>query len=87
MTGLDPADLYAWVGEDELGSGTVGLKQGAVPAGIIPLVSTADDRHKITRPDLIAQLQRQADHYGKSIRLVRYVYAEEVLEILPARRS
>ena len=24
--------LYAWVGEDEMGSGQIGLKQGVVPA-------------------------------------------------------
>lgn len=31
--------LYAWVGEDELGSGEVGLKQALVPAGFIALIT------------------------------------------------
>ena len=35
----EPLTIYAWVGEDEYGSGRVGLKQGVVPAGIIPLVA------------------------------------------------
>jgi len=31
--------LYAWVGEDELGSGVVGLKQAWTRAGAVPLVA------------------------------------------------
>ena len=31
--------MYAWVGEDELGSGKVGLKIGKTPAGMIPLAA------------------------------------------------
>ena len=31
--------LYAWVGEDELGSGEMGIKQAIVPAGNVPLVA------------------------------------------------
>lgn len=35
----EPLAIYAWVGEDEYGSGKVGIKQGMVPAGIIPLAA------------------------------------------------
>ena len=37
--GVEDVELYAWVGEDEFGSGEIGLKQGLVPAGMIPLVA------------------------------------------------
>jgi hypothetical protein len=83
MEKLEDLELYAWVGEDELGSGELGLKQGAVPAGVIPLV--AIDRTKIDRPDLRLQLLMQARRYGKTIRLVRFVFAEQVLSIGPAK--
>jgi len=75
--------LYAYVGRDELGSGEVGLKQGKVPAGYIPLVVIESDREKIERPFLRAQLQAQADRYRQTIRLVRFVAVEEILTIEP----
>jgi hypothetical protein len=62
--------LYAWIGEDELGSGVVGLKQALVPAGYIPLVSL--DRAKLDTPSIRAQLQQQASQFGKTIRLVAF---------------
>lgn len=43
MNGCTTCHYFAWVGEDELGSGEVGLKRGYVPAGLIPLV--AIERH------------------------------------------
>ncbi len=73
--------LYAWVGEDELGSGEVGLKQGIVPAGCIALV--ACKLGKMTSADLVNQLQAQAQKYGKTIRLCRFTYAEELLTLEP----
>ncbi|HEY2252481.1 MAG TPA: hypothetical protein VGH74_15515 [Planctomycetaceae bacterium] len=73
--------LYAWLGEDELGSGEIGLKQALVPSGLIPIVSV--DRDKAARDDIRRQLQMQADQYGKTIRLVRYVAVEILLEIEP----
>jgi hypothetical protein len=72
-------ELYAWVGEDELGSGEVGLKQGYTWSGIIPLVAVRRD--KIDTPDLRAQLGAQAARYGKTIRLVRFQEVETVKEI------
>ena len=72
--------LYAWVGEDEFGSGRIGLKQGDVPAGRIPLVTMDYDRHKIERAPLRATLEAQARTYGKKIRLVKFTFAEVVDE-------
>lgn len=87
----EPAELYAWVGEDEFGSGEVGLKQFEVRSGstesLVPLVVIAGHKLKITQPRLIRLLQSQADEYRKVIRLVRYVYAEEVITLVPAERS
>ena len=80
MTG-DP-DIYAWVGEDELGSGEIGIKQAYCPAGLIPLVST--NLEKISSASIKEQLQFQADKYGKEIRLVRYSAEHNVLSLSPA---
>lgn len=74
-------ELFAWIGEDEFGSGRVGLKQGAVPAGVIPLVVMDYDRGKIER--LREDLQRQADQYGKTIRLARFAFVEDVITLRP----
>jgi hypothetical protein len=80
MEQRDP-ELFAWIGEDEFGSGTVGLKQGAVRAGMIPLVSV--NREKIDYAALVRQLQLQADQFGKTIRLVRYTAVETVITLTP----
>lgn len=81
---LHPApDLVAWIGEDELGSGRVGLKIGIVPAGRIPLVAVAADRLKLDRVPVVSQLQHQADRFGKTIRLARYVFAEDLVVLVP----
>lgn len=72
--------LYAWVGEDELGSGQMGIKQGVVPAGCVPLVSIDPDKLLKLR----GQLQEQANRYGKTIRLCRYKFVEEVIKVEPS---
>lgn len=73
--------LYAWVGEDEFGSGEVGLKQAQVPAGRIPLV--AIDGDKLNRPYVLEQLQKLANIYGKTLRLCKFSFVEEVIIIEP----
>jgi hypothetical protein len=73
-TPLDELQLYAWVGEDELGSEGIGIKQGIVPAGTIPLV--AIDKDKIER--VWPQMERQAADYGKRIHLCRFRFVEIV---------
>ena len=37
MKKLEDHSILAWVGEDEHGSGVIGIKQAQVPAGFIPL--------------------------------------------------
>jgi hypothetical protein len=67
---LRAVELYAWLGEDEHGSGAIGLKQALTPAGLIPLVAT--ERGKVAGVNLARQLQAQADRYGKTIVLCRF---------------
>ena len=74
-------ELFAWIGEDELGSGEVGIKQGLCSAGCIPL--TAKDEHKLNDPRFIEQLQEQANQFGKTIRLCRYRFVEELVVLTP----
>jgi hypothetical protein len=62
--------IYAWVGEDELGSGRVGLKQGITPAGCIPLA--AMDYHLDRLAKLKPQMEAQAAKSGMKIRLCRF---------------
>ena len=76
-------ELFAWIGEDEYGSGVVGLKQALVPAGLIPLVVVAEDRRKIDHAALRRQLQHQADRFGKPIRLARFTFVEDLITLQP----
>jgi len=73
--------LYAWLGEDEHGSGVVGIKQALVPAGYIPLV--AKDEFKIDREYIQEALQAQANTYGKTIRLCKFKFVEELMTLEP----
>lgn len=75
-TNMKDIELYAWVGEDEFGSGKIGLKQGSVPAGLIPIVVVGPDRHKIDR--VWKQAEAQAKVSGKRIFLCRFTLAEVV---------
>ena len=72
--------LYAWMGEDEKGSGLIGLKQTIMPAGYIPLVTMDYHRFKIEREAVRGAMEMQAEVYGKKIRLVKFVFAEVVAE-------
>jgi hypothetical protein len=76
---LRDVELFAWVGEDELGSGQIGIKQGLVPAGLIPIVATS---RKVARPDIAAQMHGQAQTSGKRIYLVRFTATEVVMETI-----
>jgi len=71
--------LHAWVGEDELGSGEIGLKQALVPAGMIPLVAIRCE--KVATPLIELQLALQSQHHGKHIFLVRFQAVEIVKAI------
>jgi hypothetical protein len=73
-------EIVAWVGEDELGGGRVGIKQAQVPAGMIPLAAMDYDQPKLAADYVVKQLQLQANLYGKTIRLVRFrMVAEEIV--------
>jgi len=78
VSSLSELSIYAWIGEDEHGSGKVGIKQGLVPAGYIPLCAMNYDLHKLAR--LQPQMQEQARHYGKPIRLVKFQAVEVAAE-------
>lgn len=80
MDDLKDLEIVAWVGMDERGSGRVGIKQGQVPAGFIPLAAMDFDAHKLQRPELLLQLEAQAATWGKRIRLVRFRAVEVVME-------
>lgn len=75
---LEDIALYAWVGEDELGSGEIGLKQALVPAGCIPLVAISRD--KASQSYIREQMEQQARIYGKRIRLVKFSFSGVILE-------
>jgi hypothetical protein len=74
----DQMAIYAWVGVDELGSGRVGLKQGVVPAGTIPLVAMSYHLDKLAR--LKPQMEAQARASGMKIRLCKFVMVEIAAE-------
>lgn len=80
MDNLADHSLYAWVGEDEFGSGVIGLKQARVPAGLIPIVVMDYHREKAERGAIREQMEDQARVYGKRIYLVRFGFAEVVAE-------
>lgn len=79
----DRPDIYGWIGEDEQGSGQVGLKRALTPVGEVPLAAIANHLDRMTAKYLVAQLRRQADDSGMAIRLVRYVAVEEAMTIEP----
>jgi len=70
---LRKIQLFAWIGEDELGSGEIGIKQAMVPAGCIPLV--AIDKNKMQHSAIKGQLDQQGKTYSKKIRLCRFVFS------------
>lgn len=80
---VDTVELVAWIGEDEFGSGRIGIKQARVAAGLIPIVAVLDDKYKVSRAEVVEQMQYQADQYGKTIRLVRYAPVEELIVVQP----
>jgi hypothetical protein len=67
---LEDVELYAWLGEDELGSGEIGLKQALVPAGMIPMVAIRRD--KVDRQYIEDAMDQQGKTYGKKIYLCRF---------------
>jgi hypothetical protein len=73
---LDHLELFAMIGEDEYGSGDVGLKQAIAPAGVIPMVAIR--REKVEQ--FWSQYEAQAKTYRKRIYLVKFQAVEVVRE-------
>jgi hypothetical protein len=73
---LEALQLHAWVGEDEYGSGEIGIKQGVVPAGTIPLVAIRRDKIEKVYP----QMEAQAKVYRKKIRLCLFRFVKVLRE-------
>lgn len=71
---LEQLELYAMIGEDEYGSGEIGLKQASAPAGVIPMVALRRDKVE----KFWGQYEAQAKQYGKRMYLVRFAFAEVV---------
>lgn len=78
---VEKMKLWAWVGEDELGSGEVGLKQGLCPAGFIPLVACVPG--KMNQEYILTQMRAQSQVGGKVIRLVRFTFEEVLVTFEP----
>ena len=78
-------ELFAFIGDEELPERPqrVGIKQGLCAAGMIPFVVMDYDQHKLKREDIVRQLQTQANTYGKTIRLARFAYVDDILVISP----
>lgn len=77
-------ECYAWIGEDEFGSGVVGIKGAYVAAGYVPLVSI--DRYKLETEDIVEQMQAVVNSSGKPRLLVRLVMIEEVKSVRAERQ-
>jgi hypothetical protein len=71
-------EIYAWLGEDENGSGKVGIKQGLTPAGMIPLAAMSYHLDRLAK--LAPAMEQQAARYGKKIRLYKFVAVEIAAE-------
>lgn len=70
-TELEGLEVLAWVGEDELGSGKVGMKQIMTPKGVSALAAIAPGewlKHEVVQNTM----QHQANAYGKTIYLCKF---------------
>ena len=76
---LKSVELFAWVGEDELGSGEIGLKQARCPSGVIPMVATKQT--KMGQEYIRDQMARLSKEYGKRIVLARFKFDGVVEEV------
>lgn len=86
----EPLTALAWIGEDELGSGEIGIKRVILEGQPMALVLLETQRNvvgKLTDPMLQSGLQDMANHYGKPLRLVRLQVVEEVMTITPKRHT
>ncbi len=71
LEGVKKLTLYAWIGVDEFGD-EVGIKCGLSRLGLIPLVSCT--KGHLSTEQTQEQMQAQADHFDRTIRLVRFTF-------------
>jgi len=71
--------MYAWIGEDENGSGEIGIKQALVPAGMIPIAGI--HLNKIGQQYIKEAMDIQGKTYGKKICLCKFQFEEIVCEV------
>lgn len=76
---VENLELFAWVGEDEFGSGKIGIKQALVPAGMIPMV--AIEQSKMDQDYIRNGMDIQGKTYGKKILLCRFKFDGIVREV------
>jgi hypothetical protein len=70
--------MYAWIGEDEFGSGVVGLKAGITPSGWIPLAAMGHHLDRLAK--LVPQMEAIAAQYGKRRYLCKFTCTEIACE-------
>lgn len=78
---VEQVELFAWIGEDEHGSGEIGLKQALVAAGIIPMVAVKET--KMTQTHIQAALQCQAVIHRKTIVLAKFKFDKILIRLTP----
>ena len=75
------AVLWAWVAQEKGQSGVARLQQAWLPLGTINLAGF--NQEVLADQRLLQALQEQADKDGQTVRLVKFVKAEEVLAVRP----
>jgi len=79
MADVESVELFAWIGEDELGNGVIGIKQAVVPAGTIPIVATT--LNKVNQEYLTQSLDAMGKKYGKKIFLCKFKFDSIISEV------
>lgn len=82
---IKQVELFAWIGEDEYGSGKIGIKSGFCRAGFVPLVAV--DRSKMDDPYFREGLSRQSRAFGKTIRLLSLRLCRRIGHARPLDRA
>jgi hypothetical protein len=81
----DGSVLWAWVAQEKGETGVARLQTAWIPLGTINLVGFSEE--VMTDPRLVEALQQQADKDGQTVRLVKFVRAEEVQAVRPRPRA
>ena len=79
--------LLAWIGEDEYGSGDVGLKQVMTKNGVTATAGVDKEDSWIISENLKTAMEMQSVMFGKTLYLVRYKLEEIVEVITPEKAS